>query len=37
MEETVYTPPVLVEVGEFTEVTAGTVGQVSDEGAYRDN
>ncbi|MGH3888469.1 MAG: lasso RiPP family leader peptide-containing protein [Pseudonocardiaceae bacterium] len=36
-EDLVYEPPVLVEVGDFAELTLGTVGQVSDDGAFRDN
>lgn len=36
-ECSMYEPPTLVEVGEFAELTLGTVGQVSDDGALRDN
>jgi hypothetical protein len=36
-ERSVYEPPVVVEVGDFAELTLGTVGQVSDDGAFRDN
>ncbi len=36
-ERSPYEPPVLVEVGDFAELTLGTVGQVSDDGALRDN
>jgi hypothetical protein len=35
--QSVYEPPDLVEVGDFAEMTLGTVGQVSDDGAFRDN
>lgn len=36
-EKLVYVPPVLAEVGDFAELTLGTIGQVSDDGALRDN
>ncbi len=36
-EQPVYEPPALAEVGDFAELTLGTVGQVSDDGALRDN
>lgn len=36
-EDSVYEPPVVVEAGDFTELTLGTVGQISDDGAFRDN
>lgn len=36
-EQPIYEPPELAEVGRFTELTLGTVGQVSDDGALRDN
>ena len=36
-EDLVYEPPVLVEAGDFVELTLGTVGQISDDGALRDN
>ncbi|MGH3569412.1 MAG: lasso RiPP family leader peptide-containing protein [Pseudonocardia sp.] len=32
-----YEPPTLAEVGEFSELTLGTVGLISDDGALRDN
>ncbi|MGH4020870.1 MAG: lasso RiPP family leader peptide-containing protein [Pseudonocardiaceae bacterium] len=32
-----YEQPALVEVGDFAELTLGTVGQISDDGALRDN
>ncbi len=36
-EQSIYESPGLVEVGDFAEMTLGTVGQVSDDGAFRDN
>jgi hypothetical protein len=36
-EHPIYEPPELAEVGGFAELTLGTVGQVSDDGALRDN
>lgn len=36
-EQLVYQPPTLVEVGDFAELALGTVGLISDDGAFREN